>query len=491
MFEKRLLLATTLGAALLVSLPAGAHPTSAPVDAVTVVVDASMPVGRKINRNLVGVDWKLGTGSAVNDLHPNLARADIAFQIAAKENGSFDWSFAESWVAEAQAAGAKPMLILNYMPPWLAATYPGDPRDPTRLPPRDFERWEQIVYQGVKHFAGQPWNVRFFEVWNEPDWAGFWQDTPAAFLETARRTALAVRQVEREMNIDLQFGGPGCLFPDPGCLVPWLVMMRELDMKPDFVSWHYYGNYPFIGPDGTEPSTPDPLYTALGHTNPAGGVALFPRGIEVVRAATTTALAGTGWEPELILDEWNVSAGGFDLRNDTHEGAAFDAGVLTEFQRAGLDRAAFFISKDAYIDDPQVNPSGEEFLGDWGLVSWKDSLKPAWWTFWLWGQMADEEIATTGTSAEDGFWAIASRDADRVTILLASFLTTGPHDHRVKLEVIGVPAGPLVAKTRRLDGAHFSAGIAETRTLSEPSVVLTLPPNSVLFVELRPTGSDG
>src|SRR5690242_13030000 len=72
-----------------------------------VLVDVSRVTG-KINRNLVGVDWKLGTADGVTALHPDIARADIAFQDAAKEDGTFDWSFADAWVTEAKAAGAEP-----------------------------------------------------------------------------------------------------------------------------------------------------------------------------------------------------------------------------------------------------------------------------------------------------------------------------------------------------------------------------------------------
>jgi hypothetical protein len=269
-------------------------------------------------------------------------------------------------------------------------------------------------------------------------------------------------------------------------------MMRSIGVRPDFVSWHYYGNYPFVGPDGREPSLPEPIHVALGHRNPVGGVYQFTIGIEIVRALTRVALAGTGWpDPEFILDEWNVSAGGFDHRHDTHEGAAFDAGVLAELERAGLDRAAFFISSDAYLGSPEVNPSGAEFAGDWGLVSWKGSRKPAWWTFWLWQRMAPEALSTRGSSATDGFWAVGSRDpADgRVTVMLSSFLATGAHAHSVSLSVAGLAPGTYTVDIRRLDPSNASAETpAETFTAVGPSTALeiALPANSVAFVELTP-----
>jgi hypothetical protein len=467
---------------------AGSHPIVVDAVPIAVFVDSSRTVGT-INRNLVGVDWKLGTGAGVDELQPNLARADIAFQDSANADGTFDWSFADAWVAEAQAAGAEPMLILNYMPRWLARTFPGDPRDRTRLPPSDAARWEAIVQAGVERYAAQ--GVRWFEVWNEPDWAGFWQDSPTAFLDTAKHTALAFRRVaERHPELGLRFGGPACLFPDPVCVASWLTMMRSIDMRPDFVSWHYYGNYPFVGPDGREPSLPEPAWLVLGHNNPVGGVYAFPIGIELMRTVTTAAFAGTDWAaPEFILDEWNVSAGGFDRRHDSHEGAAFDAGVLSEFQRSRLDRAAFFISSDAYLASPDVNPSGAEFAGDWGLVSWKGSRKPAWWTFWLWQRMAVEEVATRGSSSQDGFWVVASRDpaTGRATVLLSSYLATGAHAHDVTVEIAGLPTGALAVEVRKIDEDHVSAGApAETFTVAGPiaTIGMRLPASGVAFIEI-------
>ena len=56
-----------------------------------------------------------------------------------------------------------------------------------------------------------------------------------------------------------------------------------------FVSWHYYGNYPFIGPDGVEPSFPSAVapVVALDPANTMGG----PLGVEMVYLEVTPATA--------------------------------------------------------------------------------------------------------------------------------------------------------------------------------------------------------
>ncbi|HEX9546438.1 MAG TPA: hypothetical protein VF942_03825 [Acidimicrobiales bacterium] len=129
-----------------------------------------------------------------------------------------------------------------------------------------------------------------------------------------------------------------------------------------------------------------------------------------MRKAVSTALIGTGWSPQLIIDEWNISAGGFDHRNDTYQAAAFDAEVLAAFQRESLDRAALFISKDAYYGS--TFPCRQN-AGDWGVVSCAGVRKPSWWTFWLWNRMAPSVVDTTGSSPLDGLCATAARDSDK------------------------------------------------------------------------------
>jgi hypothetical protein len=261
-------------------------------------------------------------------------------------------------------------------------------------------------------------------------------------------------------------------------------MMRQQGISPDFVSWHYYGNYPFVGPDGPEPGFPPQAYPALAHNNPLGGVAEFPIGIEVMRKTVSTALAGTGWTPALIIDEWNISAGGFDHRNDTYEAAAFDAGVLTEFQRESLDRSALFISKDAYFGSTFPCKTN---AGDWGIVSCAGIRKPAWWTFWLWNRLAPSIVATTGSSTLDGLWATAARDDDRrVTVMLASYLQSGARSHKVMISFTGL-TGPMSVEVWRLDRSYANAASpAQTLSLAGSRLQLDLPANSVAFLELRP-----
>jgi hypothetical protein len=463
-----------LAAALTVQVPAHAQ------TAVPLTVDAAVELG-DVNRDLGGLGAHSGGAplSTVADLHPQLVRIDASLQDVSPSQGVLHLEALLARVAEVRAIGAEPLVILSYMPAWLGAPNAFG-RDPTRVKPADLDAWETVVHDVVRALATAPSPARRFEAWNEPDIPLFWQDTPLAFADTVVRSARAVARVEDETGLDLVFGGPALAVPDPVYLVPFLAAFRDPALPLDFVSWHYYGNLPFLGPDGTEFGETEPVQPVIGRPNPLTSPSAFGPQVDLMRGWTTAALAGSGrtGEPGLLLDEWNLSSGGFDLRHDTHVGAAFDAGVLAELQDAGLDASVFFRAND-------TRTTG----GDHGLVRTDGTPKPSWWTFWLWQRLAARQVAVAGTS--EGLWAVASKEAGRVTLLVASFSASQPAARVLDVDVAGLGWTPTSATVRRIDADHPSAAAAEPLDVAGSGVTLALPAQAVALVELRGPASGG
>jgi hypothetical protein len=449
-------------------------PTRARADgAVTLGVDAASVVG-PVNRALGGLGWHDGGAplSTVAPLQPQAVRIDASLQDVSPAPGVLHLEPLLARIAQARAVGAEPLVILSYMPAWL-----GGPsafgRDATKVPPSDPNAWEALVHEVVLRLATAPVPARRFEAWNEPDVPLFWQDTPVSFADTMVRSARAVARVEQETGLDLAFGGPALAFPDPVYLAAFLAPFRDLPLPLEFVSWHYYGNLPFFGPDGTEFGETAAVQPVIGRRNPLASPSAFGPQVGLMRQWTAAALAGAARPaPAMVLDEWNLSSGGFDLRHDTNEGAAFDAGVLVELQDAELDQSVFFRAND-------TRTTG----GDHGLVRTDGTPKPAWWTFWLWSQLAPEQVKVTGTS--EGLWAVASRDADRVTVLVASFSASQPTARELTVDVAGLGWTPSSATVRRVDATHPTAEVAEPVELNGTRLSLHLPPQAVAFVDLR------
>jgi hypothetical protein len=392
-----------------------------------------------------------------------------------------------------EAAGAEAILILTYMPPCLADSYPGDPRDPTRLPPRDPAAWQRLVSElvtatgpGRASTGHRP--VRYYEVWNEPDWF-FFQASQAQFTTNVLLpSGRAVADVAKASGLDLRFGVCGCLFADGSWMIPLMAEARAAGIPVGFLSWHYYGNYPFIGPDGVEPQFPKQSAAAvslLGQRNPAASPQTYLIQLDEVR---TWAQATLGHVPELMVDEWNLSAGGFDKRMDTNEGAAFQTATLAALASDNLDRAALFSAVDPYDRDIDGKPLPARY-GGWGVVDRTMARKPAWYAQWMWSRLEGSRL----TSAQDptgGVWTAASASTERVDVVVSSFLATGASARALHLDVSGLKPGAWTAKLFRVDADHAgSTDATETvDVMADPNGHSTLdtalPVQSVVLVEL-------
>lgn len=457
-----------------VALPAqSAEPPSADGPAV-VQVHLDQPLG-PVRQELVGFGWHDGGAplSTIATLDPHLVRIDASLEhVSTGPNDPLQLAPLLERVAQVRAVGGEPLVILSYLPAWLGA--PGAyGRDPTRVRPSDPDVWERLVHDVVLALATAPAPALRFEAWNEPDVPLFWQDTPTAWVDTVERSARAVAAVERETGLDLAFGGPAVAVPDPVYLVPFLTRFRDPSLPLDFVSWHYYGNYPFFGPDGAEFSVTEAVQPVVGQRNPIASPAAYGYQIDFMRTLTELTLAGSGRAmPALILDEWNLSAAGFDRRHDTADNAAFAAGVLIEMQRTGLDAAGFFRANDT-----------RGVPGEHGAVTVDGVLKPVWWAFDLWQRQATTAVATTG--ADDptaGLWASAATEGTRVTVLLSSFRGTG--DAATRTVRVEVPGG-ATATVRRIDGATPSATSVVPVEIVDGVVHIQLPTPGVALLEIE------
>jgi hypothetical protein len=465
------LLGLALLAALLVA--PGAHAE----DATRLRIDAAAPL-EPVNRDLVGVGWHPEAQPLlpVAALEPRTVRIDASLQEVSPAPGELHLGPLLQQVAEIRAVGGEPLVILSYMPAWLGSPYAFG-RDPTRVAPADLDAWQQLVHDVVHALATAPAPAVRFEAWNEPDIPIFWQDTPTAWTTMITRTARAIAQVESETGIDLAFGGPATALPDPVYLAAFLLPLRDRSLPLDFVSWHYYANLPFLGPDGVEFPLLAPVQPILGQRNPLASPGLYGPQVGLMRDLTAVALLGSGRpSPTLIIDEWNLSAAGFDRRHDTNEGAAFAAGTLIEMQQAGLDEAAFFQAGDtASRADP---------YGGHGLVAPDGTPKPTWWTMWLWQRQASRRVVLDGGHRLEGLWAQAATDGDRITVLLASFSALSPQGRTIELDLSHAPWLASAATVRRIDADHHRADEATPLSVEGELVRVPLPAQAVALVEI-------
>lgn len=107
--------------------------------------------------------------------------------------GVFDWSVLDARVAQAEASGASPLLVLGLTPQWAAADpNAGDPRwgIGTASPPSNIDSWRSYVQAVVDRYGSR---IGGYEVWNEANLQTFWTGTPQQMAEL---TAVAYEVIE-------------------------------------------------------------------------------------------------------------------------------------------------------------------------------------------------------------------------------------------------------------------------------------------------------
>jgi hypothetical protein len=519
------------------ALSAGSIPAGLPV---TVTVGGGSPGGRLVNESLLGVDGP-GPAGATADmaaLHLAWVRTDVSFDDPNNYDcRTFTWvgTDLEAKLLQIWAEGARPLLIVDYTPaclvPAQAGGFPPSPYD-TYEPPdvgtqpdgtSDQSLWQGAVHDMASsvlafaqaHGEASAATAPVFEIWNEPD-GSFWFGGLPGYLHLYADSAPQIEAAAwSTLGAPVEVGGPGLLFADPTWIQPFLAFVSADKLPLDFLSWHYYGDYPEVGPlfqppgplPAVPPGSPVPYWY-----NPALRAQSYGLQVEQVRAELA---AYPDLHPALMIDEWNVDAG-YDPRQDGPYDAAFAAAVLDSVQQAGLDGMAFFDVANSHPDP----------TGNWGMLYYDPSAapayspKPVYWAFDFWHQLGGTPGAP-GVQLPVSLWpdqsasdpvgrigAVASSVTPgaagaTVRVLLYDFVPydpTGvdgtsdptPYDHTVTVVVRGLGARRYAVCAQTVDGAHPAPAScpdpAPTLAASD-TVTLTMHGDGVTLLTLSPEGS--
>ena len=219
--------------------------------------------------------------------------------------------------------------------------------------PSDFDKVAEVFAGTVRHYnrgwaKGHRWNIKYWEIWNEPDgvnnmWClpdgdlGDGTDGFSGEISDRRRAIFAeffvkvLKRMKGEFGDEIKVGGPAlCWFKKPWFRALFTAC-KAAGVKPDFVSWHGYKNDP----------------------------AEFNR-----EAASMRSLCDEFgfFDCELVVNEWHYFGTTYtwdDMQRssdpdakarifegpDSHTGirsACFTLSTLANFQRSKLDQAYFY-----------------------------------------------------------------------------------------------------------------------------------------------------
>jgi xylan 1,4-beta-xylosidase len=323
-------------------------------------------------------------------------------------------------------------------------------------PPNDWRQWEGFVRESVEHAVDRysldvvrHW---FFEVWNEPNLAGwFWGGTQADFFRLWETTFRAIKSVDASLRV----GGPSTARAE--WLGDMLAFGAKHDCPPDFIITHIYNNdsaahqplAPFSGAQVDKNST---------SPNAASG---FIRGVrELVRRA--------GFKGDVHWNEWGRSFHGVDTRREQPSEAAFIVRLLADVSQEA-DAFAYWCLSDIY---DQVGYGREAFFGGYGLLSLQGLRKPAYHAFQLLAMLGRERIALRAESdGADSFLnaiVTASPQEKRAHVLVYAYDHADQPEVRSVEVALDLPSGAKARALYRVDSLENNV-IARWRELGAPA----------------------
>ena len=306
----------------------------------------------------------------------------------------------------------------------------GDAYFNTRVPD-DFDKTAEIFAGIVRHYNGgwangHRWNIRYWEIWNEPDGiCNMWRLPEAEGGKDyakmrdlfAKLFVKCLKRLKSEFP-DVKVGGPALCKMNEWYFRALLQACKDEGVAPDFISWHYYG----ANPDEMVKTADDArkMCDEFGFTS-----------------------------CELILNEWHylLSWDGIHGKNSTPEAvkraqsgpsghnnidsACFTLTSLIKFQTSKLDQAYYY----------GCGPSG-----NWGYLDGYRQPNKNWYACRLFGEVVKGYSAMFASTGKDTVSTLAVKSADgRKAAILVS-------DYRGKGLVLAVDV-------KGLDGAKKASAV--------------------------------
>jgi len=342
-----------------------------------------------------------------------------------KGPGSYDWTNLDVYLNAIVSAGMRPFMELDYMPTALALT--GSKIDF----PNDINTYKQFIQAVVQHcvnkYGADDVGQWYWEVWNEPDYAGSWNGMNATENLAAKMAdyyALYDATVDAATAVlpNILIGGPVSTWSGP--IGAFLQHCKSANKRVTFVSSHAYP-----GADGNSPANA----AAFVDDNNA-------RLAQIANGGYSTATVKS------FNTEWNSSYSGqggkpgdATLSMDNHWNAGFilkSVKVLSDKNQSDtptLDVFSYWVLSDVF--DESDGPSGSYILGQggnlpfgrvFGLMTFQGVRKAAFNAFKMLNYLGPQRLMSGGGTGGDGVDAMAttSSSGDELQILVYNFFAT-------------------------------------------------------------------
>jgi hypothetical protein len=314
---------------------------------------------------------------------------------------TYQFASVDLLVYEIVGQGSQVNLGYCYMPKAL-----GD--DPWG-PPNNYDAWQEFNYEWALHFHDR-FGVEYFEIWNEPDYDEFFSGSRDDYFTMYD---YAVRGIRAAVP-DARVGGPA-LANNVGWAEPFLDYVQLHALPLDFFSYHSQDN----GYNDTR----------------------YRERYDVIVAA----LEGHG------MDAVGVHLNEFSYELSPHTGSSYDRSQCAAWYAGTFKNMLLTMPRLTRFNKTIIdNGPGD---GEWennGLLDWGDVPKAK---FNLFRMMAEMPLAGVDCDVSAGVDAMASRSADRVTLLLWN---RSGDPREVDVEIRNVDIEHFLGEVFLIDPEHSS-----------------------------------
>lgn len=311
----------------------------------------------------------------------------------------FDWmrdaSVMDPWLEKVKAAGGEPLLFVSGVPAALSRQPPGSAgrtraRRAFDVNSKNLTRWRELIRQAILHYNREKtYQIKYLEVWNEPDLSEYWSGTQEEYFEVYRATAEAARSADPSIRV----GGPavsnwaGAIGKSTPLIKTLLEFTHRNRLPMDFISWHAFEKDPTL------------LRGAVKEVQAWKRAAGLPNA-------------------ELFVDEWNYGTPG--LEREGPIGAAFAATMMMTVFGSGVDRQAFAMLQN--VDTAKADFAGD----DYGMFTRSGIEKPVFNAFRAVTMLGNVQLEASQKGGENFISSMATRGEDSVAVLVAHFPPQDP-----------------------------------------------------------------
>ncbi len=394
-----------------------------------------------------------------------------------KGPGSYSWTNFDKYLTAIVSAGMRPIMEMDFMPTALALN--GSSRDIYKSV-TDYKNFIQAIVQHcVDKYGMSDVSQWYWEIWNEPDYPGFWNGSNSSEATSAKMTEYyslydaAVAAITAVLPSAF-VGGPATTQSSP--IGAFLQHCKSAGTRVTFASSHVY-------PGGAAAASADANGLVSDNNN---------RISQITSGGYTTASVMS------FNTEWNSSYSGqgggtgddlTSMDNNWNVGFILKGTKLLSDKNAGntppLGAFSYWVLSDVF--DESSGPSGSYILGKtsngtlpfgqvFGLMTFQGIRKAAFNAFKMLNYLGPTRLQSSGGTSSDGVDAMATTSAsgDSLQILAydqyATLNTTGTDS--VTVNVSNLPsalAGKQVFVTQFIVDATHSNPYSVWTSQSKPT----------------------